>query len=178
MKTNRRLPDEILSVDVPAIGNKSPNMKSKSGLRIEELCEANLPGATRLVVRLWPECIYEEELENGLRIIKAANQKGFVARAGTSFTGFIQLSLRTDYVEGTASSPVLYVEGLYVEPGWRRRGVARQLIAKAGEWGRQMGCTEMASDAELGNAGSIEFHKALGFTEVNRVVCFVRPLPE
>lgn len=151
-------------------------MRAKQDLRIEELSEANLPEVTRLVVKLWPECIYGEELENGLRIMKAANQKGFVARAEETFIGFIQLSLRTDYVEGTASSPVLYIEGLYVEPDWRQSGVARRLVAKAGEWGRQMGCAEIASDAELGNTGSIEFHKAMGFKEVNRVVCFVRPL--
>ena len=151
-------------------------MKAKPDLFIEDLCETNLAGATSLVIRLWPECIYEEELENGLRIIKAANQKGFVARAEETFIGFIQLSLRTDYVEGTASSPVLYLEGLYVEPDWRLRGVAGELIRKATEWGLQMGCNEMASDAELNNTGSIEFHKAMGFREVNRVVCFVRPL--
>ncbi len=151
-------------------------MKTGRDLRIEELSEHNLAGATTLVVRLWPECTYEEEREHGLQIINATNQQGFVAKAGEAFAGFIQLSLRSDYVEGTVSSPVLYVEGLYVEPEWRKRGVARQLVLKAGEWGLQMGCREMASDAELNNTSSIEFHKAIGFTEVNRVVCFVRPL--
>ena len=151
-------------------------MNAGRDLRIEELSEQNLAGATSLVVKLWPECTYAEEREHGSQIINAANQNCFVARAGEAFVGFIQLSLRTDYVEGTATSPALYVEGLYVEPEWRQRGVARLLVRKAGEWGLQMGCSEMASDAELNNTSSIEFHKAMGFREVNRVVCFVRPL--
>ena len=34
----------------------------------------------------------------------------------------------------------------------------------------------MASDAELHNAVSLEAHRALGFDEVERQVCFRKPL--
>jgi aminoglycoside 6'-N-acetyltransferase I len=49
-------------------------------------------------------------------------------------------------------------------------------VKRAEDWGKQMGCTEIASDAEVGNLDSLAFHKRLGFREVNRVVCFVRDI--
>lgn len=147
-------------------------------MRIEELDEGNLPGATALALKLWPGCDYEEEYQHGMRIIKDPVQTTFVARNGAHFAGFIQLALRSDYVEGTATSPVLYLEGLYVEPAYRKLGVARMLVRSAEAWGLQRGCVEMASDAELHNKTSIDFHVSAGFREVNRVVCFVKSLDQ
>jgi aminoglycoside 6'-N-acetyltransferase I len=71
---------------------------------------------------------------------------------------------------------VLYLEGLYVEPDWRRQGIARRLLRSAEAWGLERGCVEMASDAELQNTPGIAFHAAMGFSEANRVVCFIRPI--
>ncbi|MBN2794287.1 MAG: GNAT family N-acetyltransferase [Clostridia bacterium] len=92
------------------------------------------------------------------------------------YLGFIQLSLRHDYVEGSESSPVGYVEGIYVKDEHRRKGIARKLIEFAEEWSREQGCTELASDCELSNTLSIDFHKNSGFTEANRLVCFIKSL--
>jgi aminoglycoside 6'-N-acetyltransferase I len=39
-----------------------------------------------------------------------------------------------------------------------------------------MGYTEIASDAELDNAAGIAAHRALGYEEVERIVCFRRSL--
>ncbi len=44
--------------------------------------------------------------------------------------GRIQLSLRTDYVEGTATTPVAYIEPFYLMPGYRQKGIARMIINK------------------------------------------------
>lgn len=89
--------------------------------------------------------------------------------------GFAELSLRA-WVEGCTSERVLYLEGWYVEPAWRRRGVGRALVAAAERWGRERGCTEMGSDAALENATSLEAHGALGFAEVGRAVLFRKDL--
>ena len=43
--------------------------------------------------------------------------------------GFAQCSLRHDYVEGTETSPVGYLEGIFVCDGYRRRGYANELLA-------------------------------------------------
>lgn len=95
---------------------------------------------------------------------------------GGEALAFLSLALRHDYVEGTSTSPVGYVEGIYVAPAFRGKGIARELIAFAGEWARQKGCSELASDAEATNTGSIAFHQKAGFAVANTVVCFTMKL--
>jgi aminoglycoside 6'-N-acetyltransferase I len=70
-----------------------------------------------------------------------------------------------------------FIEGLYVAPNHRRKGIAKQLIDKSYEWFRSKGCKEVASDALIDNHESIAMHLALGFEEVERVVKFARQLP-
>ena len=89
---------------------------------------------------------------------------------------FLSLSLRSDYVEGTTSSPVAYIEGLYVKPEFRRMGIAEKLINHAKEWSAQFDCSELASDCTIDNDGSQAFHKDVGFTEANRIVCYTMQL--
>ena len=100
----------------------------------------------------------------------------FVALAGGRVIGFAEAAVRQDYVNGCDGSPVLFLEGLFVDPGHRRRGVARALIAAVADWGRARGCSEFASDAELDNTDSHAMHRALGFEETERVVYFRREL--
>ena len=87
-------------------------------------------------------------------------------------SGFAEVALRHDYVNGTESSPVAFLEGVYVQPGARRSGVAKELVREAERWAKDRGCTELASDAELGNTLGHAMHSALGFIEMERVVFF------
>jgi len=86
---------------------------------------------------------------------------------------FISLALRHDYVEGTSTSPVGYLEAIYVKPEHQRHGIARELVEFAKNWAREQGCTEFASDCEWFNEDSRQFHTKVGFAEANRIVCFV-----
>jgi aminoglycoside 6'-N-acetyltransferase I len=90
--------------------------------------------------------------------------------------GFIEGSIRTDYVNGTESSPVGFVEGVFVKSEWRRKGIARLLFQAIGDWARARGCRELASDALLDNDASQRAHRALGFEETERVVYFRKVL--
>ena len=100
----------------------------------------------------------------------------FVAYESGRAVGLAEVALRADYVNGTESSPVAFLEGLYVEPARRRSGIARALVREGARWARQRGCTEFASDALLDNAASHAVHRALGFEETERVVFFRRRL--
>lgn len=114
-------------------------------------------------------------------------QLGQLADQGVSYIGFIacesdgtaiafaEAGLRP-YVNGCKTSPVVFLEGIYVEPAHRELGLARLLVDKVAAWGRAAGCTEFASDAHLDNLDSHAMHRALGFTETSRVVYFRKPL--
>lgn len=90
--------------------------------------------------------------------------------------GFVEVALRRVYVNGTESSPVGFLEGWYVAPQWRGRGVGRALVDAAAGWVRTQGCSEFASDALLDNAASHAAHRACGFEETERVVYFRKSL--
>jgi aminoglycoside 6'-N-acetyltransferase I len=90
--------------------------------------------------------------------------------------GFVEAAKRVDYVNGTSTSPVAFIEGLYVAPAARRRRVARALVESVIEWALAQGCSELASDALLDNTTGQAAHRALGFEETERVVYFRRAL--
>ena len=100
----------------------------------------------------------------------------FLCMADERPIGFAQCQLRHDYVEGTETSPVGYLEGIFVEEAYRHRGYARKLLTACECWAKEMGCTEFASDCELGNDVSLAFHLNLGCAEANRIICFAKKL--
>ena len=100
----------------------------------------------------------------------------FLAEEEGMAVGFAQCQLRHDYVEGTSTSPVGFLEGLWVEETHQRQGVGTRLVHACEDWARIVGCTEFASDCELDNEASLAFHLACGFREVNRTIWFARKL--
>ncbi len=96
----------------------------------------------------------------------------FIKFVNNISVGFAQCGLRTDYVEGTESSPVGYLEGIFVKEDYRNNGYAKEMLLACEKWAKDMGCTEFASDCELDNIGSLKFHIAMGFDEANRIICF------
>lgn len=89
--------------------------------------------------------------------------------------GLAEVSIRS-YAEGCATDRVAYLEGWFVEETQRRRGVGAALILAVEDWARAQGCTELASDTEIHNHLSESAHAALGFTEVERIICFRKEL--
>ena len=79
-------------------------------------------------------------------------------------------------MNGTDSSPVAFLEGIYVAPFARNLGVAKALVQAAEFWARERGCVEFASDAAIENESSHAMHRALGFAETERVVFFRKVL--
>ena len=134
------------------------------------------PEAARLAKALWPEHDAQELIREMEEAIAGSNSAVMLAYQGSEAVGFAQCQLRFDYVEGTSSSPVGYLEGLYVAEGFRKQGTVRKLIQACEEWSREKGCREFASDCELDNEESLAMHLKLGFAEANRIICFHKPL--
>jgi aminoglycoside 6'-N-acetyltransferase I len=124
---------------------------------------------------LWPDASAAEQL-SGMADAIARGHYVRIATVDGSALGLVEAAKRVDYVNGTSSSPVAFVEGLYVAPQVRRRGIARALVEAVARWASREGCTELASDALLDNRTAHAVHHALGFEETERVVYFRRPL--
>ena len=138
--------------------------------------ERDLTDAAALAAELWPEHTPEELLPEFRALLKSGDGAVFLASENGREAGFAQVQLRHDYVEGTETSPVGYLEGVYVREEARGRGVAKALLRACEAWAAEQGCREFASDCELDNAASLEFHLHSGFTEANRIICFTKPL--
>jgi aminoglycoside 6'-N-acetyltransferase I len=82
--------------------------------------------------------------------------------------GFVELSIR-NIVDSCDTDRVAYLEGWYVVPDARRRGVGAMLVAAAEQWGVAHGCTELGSDSLVDNRVSRAAHSALGFEETGVV---------
>lgn len=88
---------------------------------------------------------------------------------------FVEVGSRS-LAEGCDTQPVAYIEGWYVDPDLRRQRIGTTLIQAAAAWAQANGFSELASDAELANEVSHAAHRALGFVEIVRIVCFRREL--
>jgi len=113
-----------------------------------------------MCVALWPNHRAEEFL-NARKNGEYRNE--FLYLNNEKYVGFLSLSIRTDYVEGTFSNPVGYVERIYVLPQYRKKGISKEFINFAKEWALKNKCSELASDCDINNLDSLEFHKKLGF---------------
>lgn len=143
---------------------------------IQKAGAADAAEAAILAGELWPGH-EREELEEEMRTLLTSERAAiFLAREGAEPVGFAQCQLRSDYVEGTSSSPVGYLEGIYVRASFRGRGCARALLQACEQWALEQGCGEFASDCSLGNRESLAFHLSTGFREANRIICFVKTL--
>lgn len=129
-----------------------------------------------LACRLWPDnTVAEMEAEMGA-VLAQSEAVFFLVYDGEKAIGFAQCQLRRDYVEGTNSSPVGYLEGIYVAEDYRKQGIARGLLSECESWAKEKGCLEFASDCELNNSQSLQFHLNMGFEEANRIICFMKKL--
>ena len=103
--------------------------------------------------------------------------RAFVARdAEAGLMGFAEVAVRTDFVNGCEHRPALFLEGIFVRPEHRGRGIARALCDAAARWGLEQGCREFASDVYIDDHDSLAAHRGLGFEETERVVYFRKPL--
>lgn len=129
---------------------------------------------TGLALELWPGSTTEEMRADLQTVLSKEDAAFFLLFVEGRAIGFAQVSLRYDYVEGTQTSPVGYLEGIYIEPNHRRRGLGRSLVTACEVWVRRKGCDEFASDCELTNEESLLFHLHTGFLEANRIICFTK----
>lgn len=147
-------------------------------MRVRKVNSSDKNEWARMRNALWADSL-EEHINEIDRYFSKANidivEVFVLERSNGKLGGFIELNVR-NYAEGSQSRAVPYVEGWYVDPDLRGCGYGKKLIEVAQMWAIENGFDELASDAELENTDSIAVHKALGFEEVDRIVCFIKKL--
>ena len=145
-------------------------------LRIRDIAETDRADWVRHREALWPGSLADHDEETRKHFeTPSGNLIVLLAETDGRVIGFLELGFRP-YAPGCRSSPVPFIEGWYVEPEWRGQGIGRALVDAAEARARALGHHEIASDAEQVNSGGIAAHRALGYEEIERVVCFRRSL--
>lgn len=145
-------------------------------MKIMPVTEPLLADWLQLRILLWPDHEDAHLLEmrqlleqpHTLQLLSYNDQQQAIA--------MLEASIRYEYVNGTQTSPVAFLEGIFVLPEYRRSGVATTLVQQVEDWAKQFSCTEFASDAAIDNTISHAMHRALGFQETERVVYFKKKI--
>lgn len=136
----------------------------------------DIESVAKLAVLLWEDHTVGELIDTFSELIAKGKTQFFLKYENNISVGFAQCQLRYDYVEGTQTTPVGYLEGIYIKQDYRKKGIAKELLAECEAWAKSNGCQEFASDCEIDNVDSFQFHKAVNFTEANRIICFTKKL--
>jgi aminoglycoside 6'-N-acetyltransferase I len=149
-------------------------------MNIRPLQSADFDAWVAMRHALWPDHHAAELRDDAARMLAGdptpyLKIRTFVAEDCGRLCGFLEASLR-GCADRCYSSPVGYIEGWYVTPEVRGKGIGAALVQAAEDWARGEGCTEMASDAHADNEPSRKAHRALGYDESRPVVQFRKQL--
>jgi aminoglycoside 6'-N-acetyltransferase I len=144
---------------------------TQQNFNVRPLKERDIADWFRISKLLWDEVSDEEHKAEMLDIYEhTETQLVLIAEADDGqLIGFLEASIRP-FVEDCHTDHVGYLEGWFVEQDYRRYGVGRKLVRGAENWARGKGCSEMASDSEIGNDLSLKAHLNLGYEETSRLV--------
>ena len=138
-------------------------------MKIRAATETDTNEWARMRHALWPEPPIEE-LRSELRAMLEGTRKPgldalavwVVERDDGTLGGFLEVSLHPT-AEGCQTSPVGFLEGWWIDPDLRGKGLGEQMVRHAEEWAALQGCREMASDTDDFRPVSVEAHHALGY---------------
>ena len=142
-------------------------------VKIIRASNENLQQLTELALALWSNNKKDLIKSDFVYIIGHLNNRVLLAKWDEEYIGFIHLSIRSGFVEGADTTPVGYVEGIYVKPDFRRKGVAKELYHAGLEWLKSKKCTQISGDIWINDNMCPDFYVGMGFKEVNRIICYI-----
>ena len=136
---------------------------------IRRITEADFPAWLAMRMALWPNHTVEELTSDQLALFSDPDQAIFLAWEESAdgcpaqAIGMIEMAIRP-HAPGSESAPVAYVEGWYVAPRHRGKGLGRALIEAGTAWGSDKGYSRIARDTiPLTYPNSPAAHAACGF---------------
>jgi aminoglycoside 6'-N-acetyltransferase I len=151
-----------------------PTLSNRRTIVVRMVQPVDHPDWARMRAALWSEADAAAHLAEISALLKDANAWAFLAvDGGGTPAGFAEVSIRT-CANGCDSQPVPFLEGIWVEMPFRRRGVGSMLVRHIETFLKGRGFDEWGSDALIENEASHAAHRGWGFAEVERVVCYRR----
>lgn len=146
-------------------------------MKITEVTKKDFADWVELGALFWHRHPIKKSEKEFKRILASKNETSFLCRDDDGGpVGFVYVAIRTDYVEGSKTSPVGYLEGIYIKKEYRKKGVAKRLFQETKKWFKNNKVSEIGSDAELENIISQKFHKSVGFKKGETLIHFIRKI--
>ncbi len=141
-------------------------------LNIRQMGASDSAAWVEMRASLWPDEPTVMHAHSVEATLAGEDAWGFIAEStdGTP-AAFAELAIRK-YANGCQSQPVPFLEGIFVRPQFRRRGIGARLIAHMEAFLTARGFDEIGSDALIDNHESHAAHRGWGFSETERVVYF------
>lgn len=141
---------------------------------IEKCSVEEISNLVQLAKNIYDGSTEQELYQEFLECLEDSKCELLLYKEDKKIIGFGQFQIRTDYVEGTSSSPCGYLEGVFVLEEYRRQGIAKRLVEAGEQWCKEQGAKEIGSDCHIDNFESFKFHQQIGFREVSRNIHFVK----
>ena len=140
------------------------------GFSIRQMRPADRATWSNMRAALWPDGTGDEHAKDIDAMLAAATGWGFMAQThDAAAVGFAEITIRP-FANGCDSRPVPFLEGIWVEPRFRRQGVGALLIEHVEAFVAARGFREIGSDALIENHASHAAHRGWGFCERERVI--------
>lgn len=137
-------------------------------MKVRPISLADLDVWTALRHELWPRHSMDDLRREGVELFRRSDTAFFCAEERGEWLGIAEASLR--------SPERGHLEGWYVKPEHRRRGVGRALVGAVEAWCISRGCTVLGSDTDGDYPVSPAAHRALGFREDGSPLLFRKEL--
>ncbi len=147
----------------------------KKKAKIKRLKEKNIALWVELRRALWPKFSRKKHSLECERLLNDKRQAAFGLFDDDNLVGFIQVRER-EIGDGLNSSPIAWLEGIYLKQNYRQKGFGKKLLLKIEKWAKKRNLSELRSDAKMENKNSISAHKSWGFTQANKIVQFKKQL--
>lgn len=141
-------------------------------MKYEKLTSVYEKDYKSIIKLLWDD-ITDKEIEDLLNSHSDGKDIIFISIDNGHVVGFLNTSVRTDYVEGSSTDKTGYIEGIYVKEKYRNQKIAKTLINESINYFNSLNITEIGSDIDINNMVSKEFHEKIGFIEMSRNIHYL-----
>ena len=124
---------------------------------------ANGLHAVRVLTETWQRPLYDTSIKSTMLKATIADGEAVVGSCGIEI---VPLDSHGVEVSGRASGakPRAVLSGtLFVEPSFRRQGIARRLLLEAEGWARGQGAREMILIVKKSNAAALRLYEKMGY---------------